>query len=54
MVDDGRMPPPKAINARRVWDRRKLDEAFEGLPDASNGETIGTRQEAADGWSDYK
>ncbi len=33
MVKDGRMPQPKRINARTVWDRRRLDEAFEQLPD---------------------
>ena len=32
MVQDGRMPQPKIINSRRVWDRRRLDEAFEALP----------------------
>lgn len=33
MVQKGRMPLPKQINRRLVWDRRKLDEAFELLPD---------------------
>jgi predicted DNA-binding transcriptional regulator AlpA len=33
MVQDGRMPPPKRINSRTVWDRKQLDEAFEALPD---------------------
>jgi len=33
MVDDGRMPRPKRINARTVWDLKKLDIAFEALPD---------------------
>lgn len=33
MVADGRMPAPKRINARRVWDRHKLDTAFDALPD---------------------
>jgi hypothetical protein len=33
MVKDGRMPPPKRIDGRKVWDRRRLDEAFEALPD---------------------
>ena len=32
LVKDGRMPPPKRINARTVWDMRQLDEAFEALP----------------------
>jgi predicted DNA-binding transcriptional regulator AlpA len=34
MVKDGRMPTPKRINGRVVWDIRALDEAFEALPDA--------------------
>jgi predicted DNA-binding transcriptional regulator AlpA len=33
MVKDGRMPAPKTINSRIVWDRYRLDEAFEALPD---------------------
>jgi len=33
MVSDGRMPPPKRINARNVWDRTALDAAFDDLPD---------------------
>lgn len=33
MVDDGRMPVPKHINSRRVWDRLALDAAFAALPD---------------------
>ncbi len=32
MVRDGRMPKPKRINARTVWDVRKLDVAFDALP----------------------
>jgi predicted DNA-binding transcriptional regulator AlpA len=37
MVRDGRMPRPKRINSRTVWDRRHLDEAFEALPDNGGG-----------------
>jgi excisionase family DNA binding protein len=33
MVADGRMPQPKIIDARRVWDRHRLDSAFDALPD---------------------
>ena len=33
MVDDGRMPRPKRIDGRLVWDRNKLDEAFGALDD---------------------
>jgi hypothetical protein len=34
MVADGRMPKPKTINNRRVWDRLALDAAFADLPEA--------------------
>ncbi len=35
LVGDGRMPKPKLINSRKVWDRQELDIAFNKLP---NGE----------------
>ncbi|MCG5249204.1 helix-turn-helix transcriptional regulator [Methylorubrum extorquens] len=38
MVKDGRMPLPKRINARTVWDRLRLDAAFVALPDGDDGE----------------
>ena len=36
MVSDGRMPKPKLINNRKVWDRRELDNAFERLPNGDD------------------
>jgi hypothetical protein len=36
MVQDGRMPGPKLINSRTVWDRYALDRAFEALPDRAS------------------
>jgi excisionase family DNA binding protein len=33
MVADRRMPAPKVINSRLVWDRVALDLAFDALPD---------------------
>jgi predicted DNA-binding transcriptional regulator AlpA len=36
LVKDGRMPSPKRINARTVWDRIKLDAAFEALGDTDD------------------
>jgi predicted DNA-binding transcriptional regulator AlpA len=33
MVGDGRMPRAKQIDGRLVWDRIKLDEAFDALDD---------------------
>lgn len=35
MVADGRMPRPKQVNSRAVWDRVALDIAFTSLPDKS-------------------
>lgn len=32
MVDDGRAPKPRRIDARKVWDVRELDLSFELLP----------------------
>ena len=40
MVRDGRMPPPKTINSRVVWDRHQLDLAFEALPIREQAITI--------------
>ena len=31
MVKDGRMPSPTRINSRVVWDRLKVDAAFDAL-----------------------
>ena len=33
MVRDGRMPKPKTIDCRVVWDRCRLDAAFDDLPE---------------------
>ncbi|MGE0602184.1 MAG: hypothetical protein AB7O46_00175 [Xanthobacteraceae bacterium] len=41
MIADGRMPQAKQIDGRKVWDVRKLDKAFDALPDSD---------ETADGW----
>ncbi|MDX3805289.1 MAG: hypothetical protein QHC89_02560 [Bosea sp. (in: a-proteobacteria)] len=38
LVADGRMPQPKRINARKVWDLRKLDRAFDTLPEVEGSE----------------
>ncbi len=32
MVGDGRMPPPRRVNSKTIWDRLALDEAFAALP----------------------
>jgi predicted DNA-binding transcriptional regulator AlpA len=37
MVADGRMPPPISIGARRVWDLRAIDKAFDALGGDTGG-----------------
>jgi hypothetical protein len=32
LVHDGRMPGPKRIDGRKIWDVRDLDVAFDALP----------------------
>ena len=32
MLTDGRMPVPRCIDGRKVWDIRDLDLAFDTLP----------------------
>jgi predicted DNA-binding transcriptional regulator AlpA len=33
MVADGRMPKPKSVDGCVIWDRARLDDAFDCLPD---------------------
>ena len=37
LIKDGRMPGPKRVNSRVIWDRLKLDAAFEALADTDAG-----------------
>jgi excisionase family DNA binding protein len=32
MITDGRMPGPRRIDGRKVWDVREVDLAFDALP----------------------
>lgn len=38
MVRDGRMPKPKRFNARTVWDKQRLDLAFDAIDGDGTGE----------------
>lgn len=40
MVDDRRMPRPKRVDGRKVWDRIALDAAFTDLPSSGSGNLI--------------
>ncbi len=33
MVKDGRMPRPKRVDGRVIWDRLRIEAAFSDLPD---------------------
>jgi excisionase family DNA binding protein len=52
MVQDRRMPKPKRMDGRVVWDRAKLDEAFAALPDDEAEHQ--PKQNEWDGWIDPK
>lgn len=40
MVKDGRMPKPKHIDSRRVWERVKVEKAFAALPSDAEDENM--------------
>ena len=40
MVGDGRMPRPRTIDTRLVWDRHQLDEAFSALPSNDDADVV--------------
>jgi hypothetical protein len=41
LVRDGRMPGPKRIDCRKVWDVRDLDMAFDALPRDDSSPSVG-------------
>ncbi|GJD57765.1 helix-turn-helix transcriptional regulator [Methylobacterium dankookense] len=47
MVKDGRMPAPKRFGSRVVWDRFRLDAAFDDINDRDGAEGDGK------GWEDW-
>ena len=48
LVADGRMPKPKRIDGRNVWDRLGLDEAFAALPGGDEVDGVDPLMEALD------
>ena len=43
MVRDVRMPKPKRIDGRKVWDRHQLDIYFAALPDENDRNDVWAR-----------
>ncbi len=56
LVTDRRMPRPRLVGRRRIWDVEELDLAFKALPrEGGDGEPIFVAdgwQEAANPWDD--
>jgi predicted DNA-binding transcriptional regulator AlpA len=50
MVADGRMPQPKMVDKRLVWDRRALDEAFADLPERQADGSTPELTSSFEGW----
>ena len=47
LVRDGRMPGPKRIDGRKVWDVHDLDVAFDALPSEN-------QQSQGSSWDDFR
>jgi excisionase family DNA binding protein len=47
LVADGRMPAPRRIDRRKIWDVRDLDVAFDALP-SENPQSQGSS------WDDFR
>jgi hypothetical protein len=41
LIADGRMPGPRRIDGRKVWDLRELDLSFDDLPRDDSGAALG-------------
>ena len=44
MVEDGRMPKPKQVDGRVIWDRHQLDQSFEALDADDTDDTTKAKQ----------
>ncbi len=42
LIADGRMPGPRRIDGRKVWDLRELDLCFDDLPRDDSGAALGS------------
>jgi predicted DNA-binding transcriptional regulator AlpA len=53
LVSDGRMPRPRHVGARRIWDVEELDLAFKALP-REGGERDPIFLGGGDSWADFE
>jgi excisionase family DNA binding protein len=47
LVRDGRMPGPKRIDGRKIWDVHDIDVAFDALPSEN-------QQSQGSSWDDFR
>jgi excisionase family DNA binding protein len=52
LVEEKRMPRPRIIGSRRIWDVEELDLAFKALP-REGGEVEVIFAEQTDSWADF-
>ena len=54
LVVQGRMPRPRLVGERRIWDVEELDLAFKALPrEGGDAEPI-FQSDEMDSWADYR
>jgi excisionase family DNA binding protein len=54
LVGRGRMPRPRLIGERRIWDVEELDLAFKSLPREGGDTEPIFESDDADSWADYQ
>ena len=54
LVNDGRMPRPRVIGERRIWDIEELDLAFKALPREGGNDDPIFNSDETDSWADYQ
>jgi hypothetical protein len=53
LVGQGRMPRPRLVGERRIWDVEELDLAFKALP-REGGEHKSIFNASGDSWADFE
>ena len=48
LVSDGRLLKPKIIDSMAIWDRNKLDMAFDEFPERGNSDNVTDRRNSFD------
>jgi len=54
LVVQGKMPRPRLIGERRIWDVEELDLAFKALPREGGESEAAFGADETDSWADYR